>query len=214
MKTTLIDGGICVEYYTSAQFKEIATPQIISEITQATTNGFGIPREEEDMKSHIFDAQNIGIVHKDGSLAGFATTQNFPEMDVCYLHGIAISMTGCGIGLILLQRMFLESGMAKFGFTTQNPAMYAIAKRCTIQIYPNPENLPDFEMVEIGRKLVENRSGYFLETMSIMDLYTECLYPMLPIPKDDYLWRWWKKMLRIDHERKSRDGIIFVGRIK
>lgn len=51
MKTFLIDDGICVEYYTSAHFREVATPEIISQITQATSNGFGAPRDEEDMRS-------------------------------------------------------------------------------------------------------------------------------------------------------------------
>lgn len=214
MKKFLIDDGICVEYYTSAHFREVATPEIIFKITQATSNGFGIPRNKEDMRSHIFGAENIGIVHKYGVLAGFATTQNFPEMDLCYLHGIAIGSTGVGTGSSLLQCMFLESGANRFGFTTQNPLMYLSAKKIVVQIFPNPDTEPDTETVGFGKKLVAHRSGYFLRTMAIKGLYTECLYPAIPIPKDDSLWRWWQQMLQIDSDGKSRDGIVFVGKIK
>ena len=192
----------------------MATPEIISQITQATSNGFGISRDEEDMRSHIFDTENIGIIYKDGVLSGFATTQAFQEMDLCYLHGIAIGSTGVGTGSVLLRHMFLESGMNRFGFTTQNPTMYLSAKKTTVQIFPNPDTEPDAETVGFGKKLVAHRKGYFLETMAIMELYPECLYPTIPTPKDDSLWRWWKTMLRVDSGGKSRDGIVFVGKIK
>ena len=214
MKKFSLKDGVCVEYYTSAHFREVATTEIISKITQATSNGFGIPRDEEDMRSHIFDAENIGIVHKDDVLAGFATTQIFPEMDLCYLHGIAVGSTGAGTGSSLLQCMFLESGTNRFGFTTQNPLMYLSAKKTVVQIFPNPETEPNTETVGFGKKLVAHRNGRFLGTMTIKELYMECLYPAIPIPKDGSLWRWWQQMLQIDSDGKSRDGIVFVGRIK
>lgn len=214
MKEISLINGICIEYYTSAQFKEVETPGIISEITQVTSNGFGSPRDKEDMRSHIFDAENIGIIRKNDVLAGFATTQNFPEMDLCYLHGIAVDSTGVGTGSILLQYMLLESSMNRFGFTTQNPSMYLSAKKTTVQIFPNPDTKPDAETVGYDKNLVAHRKGYFLETMVVMELYTECLYPVIPIPKDDFLWRWWQQMIRVDSKGKSRDGIVFVGKIK
>jgi hypothetical protein len=214
MKNFFIDESIRIEYYSTSEFKNIVTQKIVEEITQIVSSGFGRNGDDEDIKNHIFISDSIGLIYKDDELYGFATTQNFTDINVCYLCGVAVHTTSKGFGSLLVHRMFHESEMPLFSFTTQNPGMYLSAQKSVLSIYPNPEWLSEEEIVDIGRKIVSGRQGHFLEKMAIMDLYPDCLYPRIPIPENKYLWQWWQKMLRIDEFGKSIDGIVFVGKIK
>lgn len=213
MERDVVDSGISIRYFTAEMFKQFACDELVTQITKVTSRGFGQERDQEDMRAHIFDAQNIGLIYREDELVGFATTNTIHDLDLCYLHGIAIAETGKGLGGVLLKKMLLGSSMNRFGFTTQNPAMYLLAKRCTNSIFPNPQDIPSSETLEIAKNLVQHRPGSMQPSMAVTELYNACLYDAVPIPNDNSVWDWWKSMLRIDTEGKSRDGIVFVGTI-
>lgn len=212
MKTLLI-GNQKIIHYALKEFEEVCSPEILSGISDAVSNGFGKQGDPEDVKNHVFASDHIGLIYEDEQLLGFATTRSLASIDLCYLHGVAVATTAKGIGTLLVKCVFAESGMSQFGFTTQNPGMYSSAKKSSSQIYPHPEWKPTEEILEIGRGLVKHRQGNLLENMAVRDLYPDCLYPKIPVPKDESLWRWWQEMLRIDDCGKSNDGIVFVGKI-
>lgn len=202
-----------ITYYKTIDFEKHIDDNLLNSINDVVSAGFCKSGDPDDVRNHVFDSENIGLVYDNDELVGFATTRNFTNLNLCYLHGVAVSKTNNGIGPLLVEKMFLESGMSLFGFTTQNPAMFLAAKKCVASIFPNEQEQPDSFIMKIGEELVRDRSGKLLNNMVVKNLYECCLYPRIPLPRNEYLWQWWQQMLEIDESGRSKDGIIFIGYI-
>ncbi len=202
-----------IVYQKTVDFAKHIDCNLLDSINNVVSSGFCKSGDPDDVRCHVFDSENIGLVYDDGELVGFATTRNLADLDLCYLHGVAVSKTNNGIGPLLVEKMFLESGMSLFGFTTQNPAMFLAAKKCVCSIFPNEKEQPTDFIMKIGRELVRDRPGKLLNNMVVKNLYECCLYPQIPLPRNEYLWQWWQQMLEIDEFGRSKDGIVFIGYI-
>jgi len=202
-----------VDYYKTESFKKIFQLKIIKSITEIVSFGFGKNGDLEDVKNHIFESDNIGLIYVDDKMVGFATTRNYFDIDLCYLHGIVVSTTHKGLGTFLLKKMFLNSEMSLCGFTTQNPAMYLTAKKCTSSLFPDPNFETSEDYVLLGKKLTVDRPGVYQKNMSIKNLYPDCLYEKIPKSNDLNIWSWWNNLVEIDNYGESKDGIVFIGKI-
>lgn len=213
MKTIITSSGHIL-YGPTPEFKVGKwVDQLLPKITSIVESGFGKQGDAEDVYRHVFGADYLGLIYEEDDLCGFATADNKTSSNLCYLHGISVATTARGIGSLLTREMFEQSGMDLFGLTTQNPSMYLAARKSSRSIFPSPQAQPNTLMRDLGVNIVANRRGCFQDTMAIYDLYPECLYPRIPAPNDDDLWRWWCQMIRIDESGKSNDGIVFVGEI-
>lgn len=215
MKTFAMGECGYMQHYQTSYFKQrIVTNGLISQITSVVNDGFGKQGDEKDIEAHVFDSESIGLAYEGSRLMGFATVQNYSEINLCYLHGVAVAVTGKGVGSLLVRHMCLESGMDLLGFTTQNPAMYLSAKKYTTEIYPNSNNFVSKDIVSIARKITIHRQGVFRDDLVIEDLYSDCLYPQIPVPQDQQLWKWWKDKLSLDVTGKGRNGFVCIGKIR
>jgi hypothetical protein len=191
---------------------------LLDEIHSATADGFETPLEKkskEGIKNHVLGVDMLAIVYHHEKLCGFASAKISDTL--FYLHGIAISKMskGLGLGETVLSTM-LESGpYEQLAFTTQNPIMYLLARKFTRTMYPSPKQsvIPE-KIREQARKLLMGRRGVLNEhTLTIENLYSSCLYPHIPTVSDSDVSDWFSTQLRINENRTTCDGFIFIGEL-
>ena len=181
-------------------------------------DGFGVDvqlKSLEGIRDHLINVSACAFVCL-GELMGFASVKIFDELDVLYLHGIAMR-TDCqskGLGKRLLQEIINLYPKSKITFTTQNPVMYDVLNSLCCKVYPSPQNhiVPTY-LQELGAELMAGRRGKFSkETFVSEGLYQKCLYDKIPQSKNSSVDQWFQHALCMEN-RKSKDGLLFIGEI-
>jgi len=179
-------------------------------------DGFGVDIQSqslEGIRDHLINVSACAFVCL-GELMGFASIKIFDELDVLYLHGIAMR-TDCqlkGLGKRLLQEIINLYPKSKISFTTQNPVMYDVLSSLCCRAYPSPQDhvVPAY-LQELGTQLMAGRRGKFnKETFVTEGLYQKCLYDTIPQSRNSSTDQWFQHALGMEN-RKTKNGFLFIG---
>lgn len=99
---------------------------IIDLLRIITADGFGVEIEKqslEGIRDHVINVDRASILYSLQDILGFASARIYSDLDLFWLHGMAVSKKsqGKGIGFALVKILFENSGMSKMACTTQNP---------------------------------------------------------------------------------------------
>jgi hypothetical protein len=193
---------------------------VISEIRNVVLSGFGIPEERmsiAEIEEHVLQVDILAVVFDaEENICCFASAR-ISQPGEFYLYGIAIHqrVQRSGLGYAVL-KVLLESGSYEtLMFTTQNPAMYVLARKFAHELYPSPVLLQvPAEFEKLARQCLVDRSGEYDHTqLTVKNLYAVCLYKQIKPLVDTKLTAWFWEKLRIDPQGQTRDGFICIGKI-
>lgn len=190
---------------------------LITDLEIITTESFGLELENQTSdgtRDHVVNADALAFLHDDGKVLGFASAKIFGEEKTFYLHGVAIakSFKGEKGGMALVQALMEMTGFSRIAFTTQNPIMFCLIRSLCLQVYPCPE-LPvvPMELRSIGKKFLSGRPGHFNPSSFVAsEIYGRCLYPNLPVSKDEIVNQWFAESLGVEGGT-TRNAFLFIG---
>lgn len=194
--------------------------RIIQNLESLTHLSFGSELDEKSsdgLRDHVKNVDRVALLAQENNLLGFASVKLFPEFELMYLHGVAISNSfkGRGGALALIQYLLKVTELPFIAFTTQNPVMFCLLQNMSQEVYPSlekrqvPENLQG-----VGKILVNGRGGKFdPKTFVIENLYHSCLYDRIPLSRDQTVNAWFEDALDIKGG-KTRSGLLLWGKVK
>lgn len=189
---------------------------VIEAVRIIAADGFGVEVESqstEGIKDHLINVSACAFICIN-EIMGFASVKVFEELNILFLHGIAMR-TDCqskGLGKMLLQEIIKFYPKSMIAFTTQNPVMYDVLSGLCGKVYPSPQNpyVPD-HLQKIGNSLMAGRIGKFDERIFVSrELYQKCLYTKIPQSRNYEVDQWFMHTLNMD-SRITRDGFLFIG---
>jgi hypothetical protein len=188
--------------------------RLLAELAETIARSF-CKELDESMKAgatrHLQNHDSLVILYDKHGPAGFAS--GFSKEELLDLHGIAIAprAKGSGAARIMLNLLRSASGAKGITFTTQNPVMFRLLRSICTTTYPNPQgNVPEVLQSHITM-LTQGRPGLLSPATGVIrDLYSHCLYPVLPESRDLVVNEWFSRMLET-YEGRTRNAFIFLG---
>src|SRR3989338_8223295 len=221
MVEKVIEMGDCIiklidnteEFFTAGE-----NESIIYRLREIAADSFGVEIEDkslEGIRDHVIHVDVCALGYINKVLIGFASVRILHELDILFVHGIAVLMDEQtkGAGSKLLKALIEHYTKNRLAFTTQNPVMYDVIKKFCRDVYPSLEQKGPEKIQGIGCKLMEGRRGVFNpRTFVSQNLYSCCLYDSIPLSKKQFVNEWFDRVLRIQN-RITSDGILLIGKL-
>ena len=198
------------------QLSETEQGFLATELQSVATNGFGRVVIAESIRSHAFSNQDrLLLVTLGTEIVGFASLQNYAELQITFLTGVVFSRKhqGKGLGCRITRELSQSSPFSTFALTTQNPHVYAIVTQICHMVYPSIEEVTIPNAVKrAGVRIMKGREGVFdVDTFAIKDYYDKCCYPALPWSSNPVINGMFRTKLRVNADNKTRDGFLVMG---
>ena len=189
------------------------TQLVMQELSSIAASGFGIPRDNRGVHSHVQDVDALLLLHDNTKILGFASAL-FPREGFLYLHGIVLSpeVKGKGGAGLLVRSLLSVCDCRDMAFSTQNPVMFCLLRSICHAVYPSPEvnEVPEHFWPRLI-KLLDGRSGILDPKTGVrLNAYSQCLYPQIPESNDSSVNEWFSEKLMIE-DGKTNNGFLFIG---
>jgi len=198
-----------------------STKDFIAKLTDITSDAFGKPRPESDVKDHVVKVDRLYLAfdgkRSNNNLVGFSSYNYLRDVDgsnILYLCGIAVRKAYQKLGIFeLINRIEIASCPFTPDFfvgRTQNPVIYEAMSKLVKKTYPSEQPIP-FEIQKLGRALAKRLNMKDFDTQNFVHkgTYNENMYDVIPPVRAKTLF---DEALKLNYERG--DSVLVVGTLQ